>query len=43
MLNTEQKVVLTVVFGLVLVLVAIFCMYPIQSIIATIALCKYSR
>lgn len=40
MLNTEQKVVSTVIFGLVFVLVAIACMYPVQSIIAALVLGK---
>lgn len=38
MLNTEQKVALVAIFGLMLVLVTIFCMYPVQSFFAAIAL-----
>ena len=40
MLNTEQKVVSTVIFGLAFVLVAIACVYPVQNIIAALVLGK---
>ena len=40
MLNTEQKVVSTVIFGLAFVLVAIAYMYPVQNIIAASVLGK---
>ena len=41
MLNPSQKAILVADAGLALVLVAIACMYPVQSIIAAVVLCKY--
>lgn len=43
MLSTSQKVVVLTVACLALVLVAIACMYPVQSIIAVAVLGNYSR